>query len=223
MRFIDVSHTIVDGLITYPGLPAPLITDHLTREQSRDRYAPGTEFHIGRIEMIANTGTYLDTPAHRYADEWDLSALPLDRVAQVPLVLVDAPGPRIDADTIGERDVRDKAVLVRTGWDRHWGTDHYGAGGHPFLTDEAARHLVAGGASIVGIDSLNIDDTSTGERPAHSTLLAAGIPIVEHLCRLDQIPAGVEATFTAVPVKVAGMGTFPVRAFVSVPGEGGRR
>ncbi|MFP5320587.1 MAG: cyclase family protein [Acidimicrobiia bacterium] len=218
MRLVDVSHTVVAGMTTYPGLPGPVITDHLDREASRQVYAPGTEFHIGRIEMVANTGTYLDTPAHRYADGFDLSGLPLERVAQVPLRVVDVRGmTAIGADVLAGLDVRGRAVLLASGWDEHWGTEAYGAGGHPHLTEDAAQALVDGGAGIVGIDSVNIDDTSTGERPAHSILLAAGIPIVEHLRGLDGIDDVAGSTFTAVPVKVEGMGTFPVRAFVALP------
>jgi kynurenine formamidase len=211
MRLFDVSHTVVDGMETYPGLPGPTITDHLSRDASRAVYAAGTEFHIGRIDMVANTGTYLDTPAHRYADGWDLAELALELVALVPLVVVDG------TELPDGVDVAGRAVVFRTGWSRYWGTPEYGAGGHPHLTGATARMLVDGGASVVGIDSLNIDATSTGERPAHSLLLAAGIPIVEHLCDLDAVPDGPGATFTAVPVKIAGMGTFPVRAFVAVP------
>ena len=204
-------------MITYPGLPAPEIGDHMTREDSRSHYAPGTEFHIGRISMVANTGTYLDTPAHRFVDGWDLSELPLERVVNVPLTLVHHRGPAIDAGVLEGMHVAGRAVLFRTGWAAHWGTEAYGSRGHPHLTAEAARILVRAGAALVGIDSVNIDDTSGGERPVHSRLLEAGIPIVEHLCRLEDVPDDVLATFTAVPVKVAGMGTFPVRAFVTVP------
>jgi arylformamidase len=216
MRLIDVSHVVTDGMTTYPGLPGPKISDHLAREASRSSYAPGTEFQIGRIEMVANTGTYLDTPAHRYEDGWDLAELPLERVAMVPLTVIDADGP-IGAGALAGHDIAEHAVLFRTGWSRHWGEATYGAGGHPHVTADAAHALVDAGAVLVGIDSVNIDDTSTGERPAHSLLLEAGIPIVEHLCELDAVPAGSGTTFTAVPVKVAGMGTFPVRAFVTVP------
>ena len=146
MRFIDLSHTISDGLETYPGLPGPIISDHLSRAASRERYAPGTEFQIGRIDMVANTGTYIDTPFHRFADGHDLSALALERVAFVPAVLVDAKGPAIDADAFAGLDLADHAVLVRTGWDAHWGTPAYGAGGHPHLTAAAARALVDAGS-----------------------------------------------------------------------------
>lgn len=217
MRLVDVSHTVEHGMTTYPGLPGPAISDHLTREASRATYAPGTEFQIGRIEMVANTGTYLDTPAHRYPDGWDLAALPLEKVALLPLVLVADAGPAIGPSAFAGLDVRGRAVIVSTGWDRHWGRPGYGGPDSPHLTEAAVTALVDGGAALVGIDSVNIDDVADGRRPAHSVLLAAGIPVVEHLCHLDQVPAGDDATFTAVPVKVAGMGTFPVRAFVAVP------
>jgi kynurenine formamidase len=204
-RYVDLSHTITDGLVTYPGLPAPTISDHLSREASRDRYAPGTEFQIGRIDMVANTGTYLDTPAHRYPDGHDLSELPLERVAGVPGIV-------IDGTTTDIGDVRGCAVLVHTGWDRHWATEQYGDPSHPFLSTELALALVEADAALVGIDSVNIDATVTGERPVHSALLAAGIPIVEHLTNLGALPASGFELF-AVPPKVRGMGTFPVRAF----------
>jgi arylformamidase len=210
----DLSHTVTDGMITYPGLPGPAISDHLSREASRERYAPGTEFQIGRIDMVANTGTYLDTPAHRYPDGHDLAGLPLERVALVPGTVIDGSGPAIGPDALEGAVLTGRAVLIRTGWDRHWVTESYGGGGHPYLTAEAADELVDAGAVLVGIDSVNIDATTTGERPVHSALLAAGIVIVEHLRGLDQLPAG-PFTFTAVPVKVAGMGTFPVRAFAA--------
>lgn len=213
MALIDCSHVVEHGMVTYPGLPAPVISDHLSREASRSHYAPGTEFHIGRIDLVANTGTYLDTPSHRFAGAPDLADLPLERVAALPGLLVDARGAgrAIGADALGGRQVEGRAVLFLTGWDRHFGTAAY-AEGHPYLTDDAAAALVDGGAALVGIDSLNIDDIATGERPVHTRLLAAGIPIVEHLCHLDEIGTG-PFTFFAVPVKVRGLGTFPVRAF----------
>jgi arylformamidase len=208
---IDVSHVIESGMITYKGLPAPLVCDYLSREASRKVYAPGVEFHIGKIEMVANTGTYLDAPFHRYADGIDVSELPLDRLAGLPGLVVAVDGRAVTPPAFAGLDVRGRAVLVRTGWDAHWRTDQYFEG-HPFLTAEAAAYLVEAGAALVGIDSLNIDDTADMARPVHSTLLRAGIPIVEHLTALDRLPqAGFE--FFAVPVKVKGMGTFPVRAF----------
>jgi kynurenine formamidase len=216
---VDLSHAIEDGLITYPGLPAPVIAAHLTRASSRNVYAAGTEFEIGSITMVGNTGTYLDSPYHRYADGPDLADLPLDRLVGLPATVVhlDALGHRgISADDLSGAGVEGKAVLLHTGWDRHFGTPAYGVGA-PFLTEDASRHLIHAGAVLVGIDSVNIDDTeSGGARPAHTLLLAAGLPIVEHLTRLDTLPA-IGARFTAVPPKVRGFGTFPVRAFAELP------
>jgi kynurenine formamidase len=210
MQLLDLSHTVSHGMITYPGLPGPAISDHLSREASRERYAPGTEFQIGRIDMVANTGTYLDTPAHRFPDGFDLASVQIEQVALVPGVVVEG----VDAAALAGLELAGRAVLFRTGWDRHWGSDTYGAGGHPFLPTGTADALVAGGAAVVGIDSVNIDGTATGERPVHTALLGAGILIVEHMTGLDGLPEG-PFTFTAVPVKVEGMGTFPVRAFAA--------
>jgi kynurenine formamidase len=210
---IDLSHIIEDGMITYKGLPAPLICDHLSREASRSVYAPGTEFQIGRIEMVGNTGTYIDTPFHRYADGHDLADLPLARVSHVAGLVVSALGPEnraVDRHHFEPFDLRGRAVLVHTGWSRHWRTDRYFED-HPFLTENAALHLRDQGACLVGIDSHNIDDTSGRTRPVHSVLLAAGIPIVEHLTNLASLPQD-GFRFSAVPPKIAGMGTFPVRA-----------
>ena len=214
VRLIDVSHTVEDGLVTYRGLPAPIICDYLSREESRRRYAEDTQFQIGKIEMVANTGTYVDSPFHRYADGKDLSQLPLSSLADLPIVLVKCRGQRIDASFFAGLDVQGKAVLVETGWSRHWRTDAYFQG-HPFLTEDAATLLRDQGATLVGIDSLNIDDTHDGRRPVHSTLLAADIPIVEHLTNLAALPEKA-CRFFAVPVKVKAFGTFPVRAFVQV-------
>jgi kynurenine formamidase len=216
VRLVDLAHAIHDGLVTYPGLPAPVIRDHLSRADSRKTYAPGTEFHIGRIEMVANTGTYLDTPSHRFEGRPDLSGLALESVANLEGVVVrPAAGRRIDGSALSGLDVRGKAVLVETGWDRHFGTPAYGQG-HPFLTRDAAERLRDGGAALVGIDSLNIDDTSDGARPVHTVLLDAGILVVEHLTGLSALPAA-GFRFFAVPPRVRGMGTFPVRAFALVP------
>lgn len=216
-RFIDLSHTVTHGLITYRGLPAPLICDYLSREDSRRHYAEGTEFHIGKIEMVANTGTYVDSPFHRYADGKDLADLDLSRLADVEAVVLRARDRKDRAIDVADlaalpTDLRGKAVLIDTGWDQHFATDQYFEG-HPFLTTAAAAHLAAAQPAIVGIDSLNIDDTADPRRPAHSLLLGADIPIVEHLTRLDRIPEE-PARFFAVPVKVRAFGTFPVRAFV---------
>jgi arylformamidase len=213
VRFIDLSHTIESGMITYKGLPAPLICDHLSREQSRSIYAPGTEFQIGRIDMVANTGTYLDTPFHRYADGFDLGGLALESCSDLRGVVVrvaSLESRAIDRARFGAVEVRGRAVLVHTGWDRHWRTDQYFEG-YPFLTEQAAIYLRDAGATLVGIDSHNIDDTSTGARPVHTTLLRAGIPIVEHMTNLGALPLS-GFRFSAVPPKISGMGTFPVRA-----------
>jgi kynurenine formamidase len=215
-RLVDLSHTVEHGLVTYPGLPAPVISDHLGREASRQRYAEGTEFQIGRIEMVANTGTYLDAPSHRFADGADLSELPLESLADLPGVVVDAPAGarRIGPAALPQRELRGCALLFRTGWSRHFGTPAY-ADGHPFLSGELAREIVRRGAALVGIDSLNADDTEDLARPVHSALLAARIPLVEHLTQLDKLPR-TGFRFFAVPVKVRGMGTFPVRAFARI-------
>jgi arylformamidase len=201
-------------MITYPGLPGPIICDYLSREASRGHYAPGVEFQIGKIEMVANTGTYLDSPFHRYADGKDLSQLPLDQLANLDAVVVPVSpeaGPAISSAPFKRLDLEGKAVLVRTGWDRHWRTDRY-LSGHPFLTEDAARFLLHSGVVLVGIDSLNIDDTSDLARPVHSALLGADVPIVEHLCNLGSLPPS-GFSFFAIPAKVAGFGTWPVRAF----------
>lgn len=211
---IDVSHPIESGMITYNGLPAPIVCDFLSREASRKLYAPGVEFHIGRIDMVANTGTYLDAPSHRYADGLDVAGLPLDRSADLPGVVVRVDrrkGRAVTAAAFAGLELRGRAVLVQTGWDAHWRTDQY-FDGHPYLTADAAQFLATAGATLVGVDSLNIDDTADLTRPVHSTLLAAGIPIVEHMTGLAHLPDR-GFRFFAAPVKVKGMGTFPVRAF----------
>jgi arylformamidase len=213
---VDLSHPISDGLVTYPGLPAPVISEHLSREASRAIYAEGYEFHIARIDMVANTGTYLDTPFHRFADGHDLAGLDLTRVAGVDGVLVEATDELAAAARLLDGvEIAGRAVMFHTGWDRLWATDAYGNPEHPHLGMELVERLVAGGASVVGIDSVNIDDTRSGERPVHSALLGAGIPIVEHLRGLEQL-TGTSFTFTAVPPRVVGMGTFPVRAFATI-------
>lgn len=222
-RLIDLSHTIEPGMITYRGLPAPIICDYLSREDSRAHYAEGTEFHIGRIEMVANTGTYVDSPFHRFADGDDVADLDLGVLADLPAIVVraaDRSERAIGRDAFHISDVRGKAVLVHTGWAAHWRTDRY-FDGHPFLTRDAALFLRDAGAALVGIDSLNIDETAAnGERPVHTTLLGAGIPIVEHMRGLDQLPAA-GFRFSAVPVKVRGFGSFPVRAYAILEPDSG--
>ncbi len=213
-EIIDVSHVVEDGMITYKGLPAPLICDYLSREESRSHYAEGTEFHIGKIEMVANTGTYVDAPFHRYAEGKDLSELSLGSLADLEAIVVRLGdrGRAVDRDRFeGLGDLSGKAVLVHTGWDANWRTEAYFEG-NPFLTRGAAEYLAEAGAALVGIDSLNIDDTGDGVRPVHTILLREEIPIVEHMRGLGGLPDR-GSRFFAVPVKVKAFGTFPVRAF----------
>lgn len=220
---VDLSHRIVAGMETYRGLPGPEICDHLSREESRGHYAPGTEFHIGRISMVGNTGTYVDSPFHRFETGTDLADLPLERLAHLPALRVSVdPGKRaIEVSDLKGYEVAGCAVLLHTGWDRHWGTEQY-FHDHPFVTEEAASWLVEQGSSLVGIDSLNIDDTEDARRPAHTTLLQGGVPIAEHLTRLERLPEH-GSRFSAVPAPVAGFATLPVRAYAVLPGQGGSR
>jgi len=216
-KYIDLSHVIEHGMITYPGLPGPFIRDQLSREDSRSHYAPGTEFHIGKIEMVANTGTYIDSPFHRYADGDDLADLKLENLVDLEGLVVQADwrkGRAVDADAFAGKDLRNKAVLVHTGWDLLWGMESY-LSGHPYLTEEAAKFLVEQSPRLVGIDSLNIDSTEGGYRPVHSLLLEHGILIVEHLTHLELLPED-GFLFHAVPVMVRGLGSFPVRAYAAV-------
>jgi kynurenine formamidase len=213
-RLVELSHVIRNGLITYPGLPAPEITPHLTREASRKNYAPGTEFSIDRLTLVGNTGTYMDSPFHRFADGGDLSSISLERTVDVPTVVVsvvDSPNLSVDVSAFEGVEVRDLAVLIHTGDDARFGTPAYAEDRH-FLTGAGAKWLVDNGAALVGIDALNIDDTADGSRPAHTLLLEAGIPLVEHLTGLGQLPA-TGALFTAVPLRIERFGTIPVRAF----------
>ena len=218
-RLVDLSHEIEHGMVTYRGLPVPAISDWLSRDASQTRYAGGTTFQIGKIELLANTGTYIDAPFHRYEGGTDIAGYALEAVADLPGIVVRAAGRQgraLDASRFSGLDLKGKAVLVHTGWDAHWRTDTYSAGEHPFLTRAAAEHLVRAGAALVGIDSLNIDDDKDGTRPAHTILLGAGIAIVEHLTNLGALPES-GFRFFAVPPKVKGMGSFPVRAFAQLP------
>lgn len=213
--FLDLSHSVEHGMITYKGLPAPVISDFMSREDSRRNYAPDTEFHIGKIDMVANTGTYLDSPYHRYARGKDLAQLDLASIANVDGLVVRCSDRAIDEQVLDGMDVTGKAVLFQTGWEAHWRTETYWNGEHPFLTEGAANRLAKSGAAIAGIDSYNIDSILDARRPAHSILLGHDIPIVEHLRGLGELP-GSGFKFFAVPVKIHQFGTFPVRAFAIV-------
>ena len=218
-RLVDLSHEIEHGMVTYPGLPGPVISDFLGREASRGHYSEGTTFHIARIRMVANTGTYLDSPFHRFAHGKDVADLPLERLADLPGLVIDATkrarGRGLDEDLFAGRELSGRAVLIRTGWDAHWRTPRYSEG-HPHLTRAAAEYLAGAGPALVGIDSLNIDDTEDGVRPAHTLLLSAGIPIVEHLTNLGELPEE-GFRFHAVPAPFHGLGSFCVRAYGVVP------
>jgi kynurenine formamidase len=214
--FLDLSHVVEDGMITYKGLPAPIICDYLTREASREIYTEGTEFQIGKIELVSNTGTYIDVPFHRYADGEDLSEVGLERLVDLPTVVVRVPEsdlPAVDVRHLPSPDlITGSAILVHTGWSRNWRTDEY-FDDYPYLTGDAASYLVEHGAAIVGIDSFNIDAWEDKSRPVHTRVLAAGIPIIEHMTNLDTVPDRGGRLYAA-PVKFKGVGTFPVRVFV---------
>jgi len=171
------------------------------------------------ITLAGNTGTYLDTPYHRYAGGADLADLDLETLVDLPLELfrlTDASERRIPAAVFYDRELQGKAVLLHTGWDRHFGTPAYAVGA-PYLDGDAAAYLITAGVVLVGIDSINIDDAETSrERPAHSQLLAAGVHVVEHLTNLAAVPPTGDR-FTAVPPKVLQFGTFPVRAYARLP------
>ena len=203
-------------MVTYKNFPAPIVCDWLSRVDSRSRYESGTEFQIGKIEMVANTGTYIDSPFHRYADGIDISELALENLAAVECVVIriDDDVTSIGPDCFNELDFRGKAVLVNTRWDRHWRTDPYFEN-HPHLVEASARRLIEGGAILVGIDSYNMDSVANPSRPVHTLLLGSGVPIIEHMCNLDQVP-DTGALLTAAPVAVRGMGSFPVRAFATI-------
>lgn len=215
MKLIDLSHTIFEGLVTYKGLPAPVICDYLSREQSKANYEEGTSFQIGKIEMVTNTGTYIDCPFHRFEHGKDLSEVKLEQFADLEAITIDARNDSaVGIEYFTGREIRNKAVLVFTGWAGNWNTEAYFEN-HPYLTAEAAGYLKACQVKLVGIDSHNIDDTRTRSRPVHTTLLAADILIVEHLCNLDKLPQD-GYRFNAVPPKFKGAGTFPVRAYAQL-------
>lgn len=216
--YVDVSHEIVNGMQTYRGVPPPVITPLMSREQSAQNYAPGVTFLISKIDMAANTGTYLDTPYHRYENGDDLSELKLENLVNLPARIVRVDGSKvkhIDESHFKNIDLKGRALVVNTGHSKNWGTEAYFSN-HPHLTAGAAAFLKEAGVKIVAIDTYNIDDTSDPQRPVHSTLLGAGIPVVEHVCNLENVPDGKEIQFTAVPIKIKDFSTFPVRAFVTV-------
>jgi kynurenine formamidase len=216
-RLIELSHTIEHGMATYPGLPGPELTEHLTREAAEAVFGPGVRLQIGRISMVGNTGTYLDSPFHRFDDGADLAALALERLAALDGIVVHVTGSSrrtIDAADLTRHDVAGRAVLVHTGWERQWRTAAYGVDA-PYLTRAATEWLVDHGAALVGIDSVNIDDMADRMRPVHTGLLGAGIPIVEHLRGLDQLPA-TGFRFHAAPPRIERFGTFPVRAYAVI-------
>jgi len=216
-KYVDLSHTIAHGMNTYQGIPAPVIRDFLSREDSKQNYEEGTEFHIGIIEIASNTGTSIDVPFHRYADGADLSEINLGTLTGLEGILIEIPVSKtnaIDETYFKELKVEGKAVLIYTGWDIYWQTEQYYQG-HPYLTDIAAKWLAEKKVKLVGIDTFNIDDTRTRIRPVQSTLLLAGIPIVEHLCNLSLLPVN-GFRFYCVPPKIKGLGSFPVRAFAEI-------
>jgi arylformamidase len=215
---IDLSHAVVPGMTTYPGLAAPRLDVTVSREGSAERLATGVSFEIETLTLLGNTGTYLDSPFHYHADRADLAGLPLERLVNVPIVLVRAVGERaVTAGHLGDPGrLWGKAVLVHTGWARHWGTPAYLDLGCPHLAADAAGLLVDANAALVGIDSLNIDDPADPARPAHHNLLGADIPVIEHLTNLDLLP-GMGARLTALPAPIRGMASFPVRAVAVVP------
>ena len=214
-RYIDLSHTIFDGLVTYKGLPAPIVCDFLSREESRKHYDTGTEFHIARIDMVANTGTYMDCPFHRFANGKDFSQIKLEAFTDLGGITIQATKTHaIGVDHFLDKPLTNRAVLIHTGWAKHWNTESYFEG-HPFLTEEAAIYLRDAGVRLVGIDSYNIDDTTGKTRPAHTALLSADILIVEHLTNLDKLPES-GFTFSAIPPKFQGVGSFPIRAFAKL-------
>jgi kynurenine formamidase len=221
IRLIELSHVIESGMTTHPGIPAPTISTFLSHEASAEWYAPGTTFEIARIDMVANTGTYVDTPAHRFPGGEDLAEVPLERLVDLDGIVVDCrdrPVSEVDPAAFAGAKVADRAVLVLTGWDANWGTPAYLAG-NPYLSEDGARWLVDAGAALVGIDSLNVDSITDPRRPAHTVLLGAGIPIVEHLTGLSALPRE-GFRFFAAPPRIRGMATFPVRAFGLVPAAG---
>jgi kynurenine formamidase len=217
-RFVELSHQIVPGMKTYPGLPEPKVEVLLDYEASHERYQNQAEFYIASLHLCGNTGTYVDSPRHRYRGGIDLAGLSLERLANLPTLVIDATkaGRAIGGDAFRALDLTGRAILFRTDFSKHWGTPAYFAD-NPFLTADAAELLVSKQPAFVGIDSLNIDDTGDPSRPAHTRLLGAGIPICEHMTNLEALPTS-DARLHAVPIAWVGGATFPVRAYAVVDG-----
>ena len=216
-RFVDLSHTIEDGMGVLPGLPSPQIGAHLTHEASRDKY-DDAEFFLGKVDMPANVGTYIDSPFHRFKDREDLSRIPLEHLVGLPGLVLDCS----EASTrelhpeLPDRDLDGVALLVRTGWDQKWATDTY-FGPAPYLAEAFATELIERRVGLVGVDTWNVDDTTTRRRPIHTGLLDAGIYIVEHLRGLDGLPARGFRFFAPV-ISLRGGASFAVRAFAELEG-----
>ena len=211
-RFVELSHPIVEGMETYRPLPTPRV--EVLNDYDASRYDGMSEFLIASLHLCGNTGTYVDSPRHRFRGAVDLAGLRLEQIADLPVVVADVTqiGRAIGPDAVPAGDLHGKAVLFRTDFSRHWGTDSY-FHGNPFLTAEASDKLATAGAAFVGIDSLNIDDVADMSRPAHTRLLRAGIPICEHMTNLAAIASGA-GRLHAVPIAWVGGATFPVRAYL---------
>ena len=215
-KFIELSLTLEDGMMAYPGLPRPKIGAFLDHEASRSRYNDQAEFYLGRVEMVCNLGTYLDSPFHRYPDGLDLSQIPLESVAGLSGIVLDGVvslnrSVTVQADS---SELDGKAVLIQTGWDKRWDTDLYWEPG-PFLSEESIDLLIRSRVKLVGVDFWNADDTMDPSRPAHTRLLASDILIVEHLCNLSVLPR-TDFKFYAVPLRIVRGASFPVRAFAEI-------
>jgi arylformamidase len=219
MRIIELSHPIEPGMPTYPGLPEPEWSTFTSREASAQRLGTGVSFDIGALSIVANTGTYVDTPWHYHEGMADLATMPADRLVDVPIVVVAVPGGGpIGPEALGEPGrLSGAAVLLHTGWSKHWGSAEYTAEGRtPHLTAGAVLALLQARPALVGLDAHNVDDTRDPTRPAHHGLLRAGIPILEHLTGLDAVPE-TGARLTALPPPIRGLGSFPVRAVAVLP------
>jgi kynurenine formamidase len=198
---------------TYPGLPEPRVEVFMDYEASRARYAGDTEFFIANLHLCGNTGTYVDSPLHRFRNAPDLAQLPLERLADLPVEVIDARSDHaIGPSSLRGRALAGKAVLFHTGWSAHWRSDRY-FDPNPHLTEDCCAALLGAGAVFAGIDSVNIDSMADLRRPAHTTLLRAGVPVCEHMTNLGALPVS-GGRLHAVPIPWKGGATFPVRAYV---------